>query len=49
MPLARLALGEEAGESQTFLEIQDGRVARVTDFWPEACEPPERAVSVERY
>lgn len=44
-------MGDEAGESQTFLEIADGRITRVTDFWPEAYEPPERAVSVsvERY
>ncbi|MFJ9392589.1 nuclear transport factor 2 family protein [Nocardioides sp. NPDC101246] len=42
-------MGEESGESQTFLEITDGRITRVTDFWPEAYEPPERAVPVERY
>jgi ketosteroid isomerase-like protein len=42
-------MGEESGESQTFLEIEEGRITRVTDFWPEAYEPPERAVPVERY
>ena len=42
-------MGEESGESQTFLEIRGGRITRVTDFWPEAYDPPERAVSVERY
>ena len=42
-------MGEESGESQTFLEIDAGRITRVTDFWPEAYDPPERAVSVERY
>ncbi|GGR70551.1 ketosteroid isomerase-like protein [Nocardioides luteus] len=43
------SMGEESGESQTFLEVSDGRITRVTDFWPEAYEPPERAVPVERY
>jgi ketosteroid isomerase-like protein len=42
-------MGDESGESQTFLEIRGGRITRVTDFWPEAYDPPERAVSVERY
>lgn len=42
-------MGDESGESQTFLEIDAGRITRVTDFWPEAYEPPERAVLVERY
>jgi ketosteroid isomerase-like protein len=42
-------MGDASGESQTFLEIRGGRITRVTDFWPEAYDPPERAVSVERY
>ncbi|MFJ2759739.1 nuclear transport factor 2 family protein [Nocardioides sp. NPDC087217] len=42
-------MGDESGESQTFLEIDAGRITRVTDFWPEAYNPPERTVSVERY
>ena len=42
-------MGDESGQSQTFLEIDAGRITRVTDFWPEAYDPPERAVSVERY
>ncbi|MER6972438.1 nuclear transport factor 2 family protein [Nocardioides sp. NPDC000445] len=42
-------MGDESGESQTFLEIDAGRITRVTDFWPEAYDPPERTVSVERY
>lgn len=42
-------MGDESGESQTFLEISDGRVTRVTDFWPEAYDPPKRAVPTERY
>ncbi|MER7608609.1 nuclear transport factor 2 family protein [Nocardioides sp. NPDC127503] len=42
-------MDDEAGESQTFLEIDAGRITRVTDFWPEAYDPPKRAVSVERY
>lgn len=42
-------MGDESGESQTFLEIDAGRVTRVTDFWPEAYDPPERAVKTERY
>lgn len=42
-------MGDESGESQTFLEIDAGRITRVTDFWPEAYDPPKRAVTVERY
>lgn len=42
-------MGDESGQSQTFLEIDAGRITRVTDFWPEAYDPPERTVSVERY
>lgn len=42
-------MGDESGQSQTFLEIDAGRITRVTDFWPEPYDPPERTVSVERY
>lgn len=42
-------MGDESGQSQTFLEIDAGQITRVTDFWPEAYDPPERTVSVERY
>lgn len=42
-------MGEESGEAQTFLEIDAGRITRVTDFWPEPYDPPKRAVPVERY
>jgi ketosteroid isomerase-like protein len=35
--------GEEAGDAQVFLEFgADGLITRVTDFWPEPYEPPER-------
>ncbi|GAA0744157.1 nuclear transport factor 2 family protein [Ideonella azotifigens] len=34
----------------TFFEVQDGRITRVTDHWPEPYEPPPRAsVHVTRY
>ncbi|MFD4325250.1 nuclear transport factor 2 family protein [Nocardioides sp. NPDC058538] len=42
-------MGDESGESQTFLEIDAGRITRVTDFWPEPYDPPKRAVKTERY
>ena len=42
--------GEEGADGQVFLELgDDGRITRVTDFWPEPYEPPERLVEVERY
>jgi SnoaL-like domain len=43
--------GGEPGDAQVFLEFDGaGLVTRVTDFWPEPYEPPERVVdSVERY
>ena len=42
--------GEESADGQVFLEFgADGRVTRVTDFWPEPYDPPERVVEVERY
>lgn len=41
--------GEEA-DAQIFLEFDDeGRIALVTDFWPEPYDPPQRAVPVERW
>jgi hypothetical protein len=42
------------GDSQSGLSFfdlgDDGRIARITDFWPEPYEPPaDRAHLVERY
>lgn len=41
----------ESADAQVFLEFgADGLVTRVTDFWPEPYDPPERVVdSIERY
>jgi ketosteroid isomerase-like protein len=41
----------ESADAQVFLEVgPDGLVTRVTDFWPEPYDPPERVVdSVERF
>ncbi|WP_158290097.1 nuclear transport factor 2 family protein [Ramlibacter sp. WS9] len=34
----------------TFFEIEAGKIARVTDFWPEPYEPPARfSKYIERY
>lgn len=43
--------GGETADAQVFLEFDDaGLVTRVTDFWPEPYDPPERVVAtVERY
>ncbi|ADB35883.1 conserved hypothetical protein [Kribbella flavida DSM 17836] len=35
-----LTLGDERLVGVVFLEVVDGLVSRVTDFWPEAYEPP---------
>ena len=45
------ASGEEGSDAVTFFEFDgEGRIARITDFWPEAYEPPEgRGHLVERY
>ena len=41
---------DERADAQVFLELgPDGRVTRVTDFWPEPYDPPARVVDVERY
>ena len=44
-------VGEEAADAQVFLEFDaDGRVSRVTDFWPDPYDPPHRVVdTIERY
>ena len=41
----------ESGDAQVFLEINEtGLVTRVTDFWPEAYDPPERPAGlIERW
>lgn len=34
----------------TFFDLRDGRIAHVTDWWPEPYEPPKRMTDrVERY
>lgn len=42
---------EEAGDAQAFLEFgEDGLITKVTDFWPEPYDPPERTAGLfERY
>jgi hypothetical protein len=47
----RVSVGDEAQDALTFLEIDDdGRVAKVTDFWPEPYDPPRgREHLVERW
>jgi hypothetical protein len=36
-------LGDDSGDAQVFLDFDaDGLVTRVTDFWPEPYDPPER-------
>jgi ketosteroid isomerase-like protein len=41
----------EGGDAQVFFEFgDDGRITRVTDFWPEPYDPPKRVVdTIERY
>jgi ketosteroid isomerase-like protein len=42
--------GDRAMTGIAFFEFAGGRIARVTDFWPEPYEPPLRASRfVERY
>jgi len=47
----RWDVGDEDADGQVFLEVDaDGLITRVTDFWPEAYEPPERPAGlVERW
>ena len=47
----RWDVGDENADGQVFLEVDaDGLITRVTDFWPEAYEPPERPAGlVERW
>jgi len=34
----------------SFFDVHDGRIARITDWWPEPYEPPARATDrIERY
>lgn len=44
-------VGDDAGNAVMFFEADgDGRIATVTDFWPESYEPPAgREHLVERY
>ena len=40
-------VGEEAADAQVFLDFgADGLITKVTDFWPEPYDPPERATDV---
>ncbi len=37
------AIDDESGDAQVFFEFDaDGLISRVTDFWPEPYDPPER-------
>lgn len=46
----RWDVGDENADGQVFLEVDEGLITRVTDFWPEAYEPPERPAGlVERW
>ena len=46
----RCEVDDERADAQVFLELgADGRITRVTDFWPEPYDPPARVVDVERY
>lgn len=44
-------VGDEQADGQVFLEVDpDGLITRVTDFWPEPYDPPERPAGlVERW
>jgi len=34
----------------SFFDLRDGRIARITDWWPDSYEPPARATDkIERY
>lgn len=37
-----LRLGAEVMTVLVFFEFSDGLIVRITDFWPEAYEPPVR-------
>ncbi|MEO5851884.1 MAG: nuclear transport factor 2 family protein [Nocardioides sp.] len=47
----RWDVGDQNADGQVFLEVAaDGLITWVTDFWPEAYEPPERPMGlVERW
>lgn len=36
-------VGADAMTGISLSELADGLIARVTDFWPEPCEPPPRS------
>jgi ketosteroid isomerase-like protein len=48
--LFRWRLGDEDSLAIAFFEVADGRITKVTDFWPEPYEPPPgREHLVERW
>lgn len=43
-------IGAEIATGISFFELEDGRITRITDYWPEPYEPPVRNTSrIERY
>jgi ketosteroid isomerase-like protein len=48
--LFRWTLGGESSLGIAFFEFEDGRITKITDFWPEPYEPPAgREHLVERW
>jgi hypothetical protein len=48
--LFRWTLGDETSLAVAFFEVHQGRITKVTDFWPEPYEPPPgREHLVERW
>ena len=48
--LFRWTLGDETALAVAFFEVADGRITKITDFWPEPYEPPPgREHLVERW
>src|SRR6185503_6754450 len=43
-------VGAETATGISFFELEDGRITRIVDYWPEPYEPPLRNTSrIERY
>ena len=43
-------IGAETATAISFFELEDGRITRIVDYWPEPYEPPLRNTShIERY
>jgi hypothetical protein len=48
--LFRWTLAEESALAIAFFEVADGKITKVTDFWPEPYQPPPgREHLVERF